>query len=79
MLMGLEPSYALFNFLVNLGDGGADAVDASFQECSLTDRFEPTVVLAGAAALTLTRGIINRPSLFQWLDVEPTAKALTLK
>lgn len=62
MLMGLEPSYSQFNFLLNLGDRLADAVVAGFQECSLYDRDEKGLP-AVAGTLSLKRGIISRLSL----------------
>ena len=74
--MSLDSSYAQFNFLADPGDGGADAVDAGFQECRLTDRHESAAVPGGAGTLTLKRGIIHRLSLSRWLDEEQAAKPL---
>jgi|SRR5919204_4925214 phage tail-like protein len=76
--------YAQFNFLVDLGTGDAEALEAGFQECSQigmsvdvieyrngNDRENSVRKLTGLARfsdVTLKRGIIGSLDLYQWLD-----------
>lgn len=57
-------SYAQFNYLVDLGTGGADP-HAGFQECSAIQKLTG---LNKSADVTLKRGIINSAHLQEWLD-----------
>jgi phage tail-like protein len=76
--------YHRFNFLVDLGTGVTDGVEAGFCECSPIG-MEVTVVeyrngndrennvhkltgLAKATDVTLKRGVIGSLALYQWLD-----------
>jgi len=76
--------YVQFNFLVDLGDGVTDTVDAGFQECSGIG-MEVTVAeyrngnaklnnvmkitgMNKSTDITLKRGIIGSLNLYQWLD-----------
>ena len=76
--------YAQFNFLVDLGTGDVEALEAGFQECSQigmsvdvieyrngNDRENSVRKLTGLARfsdVTLKRGIIGSLDLYQWLD-----------
>ncbi|OGW38459.1 MAG: phage tail protein [Nitrospirae bacterium GWC2_56_14] len=79
-----ERPYVQFNFLVNLGDGKTDGVEAGFQECSGIG-MEVTVAeyrngnekensvrkitgMNKSTDVTLKRGIIGSLNLYQWLD-----------
>ncbi len=79
-----ERPYSQFNFLVNLGDGNTDGVEAGFQEVSGLG-MEVTVSeyrngnekqnsvrkitgMNKVTDVTLKRGIIGSLSLYQWLD-----------
>lgn len=79
-----ERPYVGFNFLVDLGDGSTDGVQAGFQEVSGIG-MEVTVTeyrngnekennvrkltsLAKTTDVTLKRGIIGSLNLYQWLD-----------
>jgi phage tail-like protein len=76
--------YVQFNFLVDLGDGNAEAPQAGFQECSNVG-MEVTVAeyrngnskensvrkvtgLNKATDVTLKRGVIGSLNLYEWLD-----------
>ena len=76
--------YAQFNFLVDLGTGDTDSVDAGFQECSNLG-MEVTVAeyrpgnakensvmkvtgLNKATDVTLKRGVMGSDTLYAWLD-----------
>ena len=76
--------YVQFNFLVNLGDGKTDGVEAGFQEMSNVG-MEVTVSeyrngnekensvrkitgLNKATDVTMKRGVIGSLNLYQWLD-----------
>ena len=76
--------YGNFNFLVDLGDGVTDGPHAGFQEVSSigmevtvteyrngNSREDNVVKLTGLAKapdVTLKRGIIGSPDLYQWID-----------
>lgn len=76
--------YARFNFVVDLGTGDTDSIQAGFQECSAieasvdvveyrngNDRANEVRKLSGLARypdVTLRRGIIGSLDLFEWLD-----------
>jgi len=76
--------YGNFNFLVDLGDGVTDGPHAGFQEVSSigmevtvteyrngNSRENNVVKLTGLAKapdVTLKRGIIGSPDLYQWID-----------
>ena len=79
-----ERPYVQFNFLVDLGDGSTDGVQAGFQEVSGIG-MEVTVTeyrngnekennvrkltsLTKTTDVTLKRGIIGSLNLYQWLD-----------
>jgi phage tail-like protein len=79
-----EKPYVQFNFLVNLGDGNTDGVEAGFQECSNIG-MEVTVAeyrrgndkensvrkitgLNKATDVTLKRGVIGSLNLYNWLN-----------
>jgi phage tail-like protein len=76
--------YPQFNFLVDLGSGDADSVDAGFQECSSIG-MEVSVIeyrngnerennvrkltgLCKCPDVTLRRGIIGSLTLYHWMD-----------
>ncbi len=76
--------YVQFNFLVDLGTGTTDGVEAGFQECSNIG-MEATVAeyrtgnskensvrkitgLNKATDVTLKRGVIGSLNLYRWLD-----------
>jgi phage tail-like protein len=76
--------YVQFNFLVDLGTGNTDGVEAGFQECSNIG-MEVTVAeyrngnakensvrkitgLNKATDVTLKRGVIGSLNLYQWLN-----------
>lgn len=76
--------YAQFNFLVDLGTGETDSVDAGFQECSNLG-MEVTVAeyrpgnakensvmkvtgLNKATDVTLKRGVMGSDTLYSWLN-----------
>jgi phage tail-like protein len=76
--------YGQFNFLVDLGTGDTDSVDAGFQECSNLG-MEVTVAeyrpgnakensvmkvtgLNKATDVTLKRGVMGSDTLYAWLD-----------
>jgi phage tail-like protein len=76
--------YVQFNFLVNLGTGTTDGLEAGFQECSNIG-MEVTVSeyrtgnskensvrkitgLNKSTDVTLKRGVIGSLNLYQWLD-----------
>ena len=76
--------YAQFNFLVDLGTGDTDSVDAGFQECSNLG-MEVTVAeyrpgnakenavmkvtgLNKATDVTLKRGVMGSDTLYAWLN-----------
>jgi phage tail-like protein len=78
-----ERPFAQFNFLVDLGTGSTDGVEAGFQECSNVGT-EITVFeyrngnekdnsvrkltgLAKATDVTLKRGIVGSANLYEWL------------
>jgi phage tail-like protein len=79
-----ERPYTQFNFLVDLGSGTTDGVEAGFQECSAismsvdvieyrngNEKENGTRKLAGlqrVTDVTLKRGIIGSLNLYQWLD-----------
>ena len=79
-----ERPYAQFNFLVDLGTGNNDGVEAGFQECSgismSVDVIEyrngnekentPRKItgLARVSDVTLKRGIIGSLGLYHWMD-----------
>lgn len=75
--------YGQFNFLVDLGNGGTESVDAGFQECSNLG-MEVTVaeyragnaqengvmkvtLLNKATDVTLKRGVMGSSTLYDWL------------
>jgi phage tail-like protein len=76
--------YAQFNFLVDLGNGVTDGVEAGFQECSPISMSVDVIEyrngnekengsrkltgLQRVADVTLRRGIIGSLNLYQWLD-----------
>jgi phage tail-like protein len=76
--------YPQFNFLVNLGTGESEGVEAGFQECSGismsvdvieyrngNDRENSTRKITGlnrVSDVTLRRGVIGALNLYQWLD-----------
>src|SRR5215208_4674811 len=79
-----ERPYVQFNFLVDLGDGTTDGVQAGFQELSNTG-MEVTVAeyrngnekenavrkitgMNKATDVTLKRGVIGSLNLYQWLN-----------
>src|SRR5688500_2643366 len=79
-----ERPYVQFNFLVDLGDGTTDGVQAGFQELSNIG-MEVTVAeyrngnekensvrkitgLNKSTDVTLKRGVIGSLNLYQWLD-----------
>src|SRR5882757_6264721 len=76
--------YAQFNFLVDLGTGNTDGVQAGFQECSNIG-MEVTVaeyrngnekensvrkitILNKATPVTMKRGVIGSLDLYNWLN-----------
>jgi phage tail-like protein len=78
-----ERPFAQFNFLVDLGTGNTEGVDAGFQECSNVG-MEVTVAeyrngnekensvrkitgLNRATDVTLKRGVVGSSSLYEWL------------
>lgn len=79
-----ERPYVQFNFLVDLGQGQTDSVQAGFQEVSGMGMEVPIIEyrngnekenavrkltgLAKASDVTLKRGIIGSLDLYQWLD-----------
>jgi phage tail-like protein len=79
-----ERPYAQFNFLVDLGTGDTESVEAGFQECSPistsvdvieyrmgNDRANNPRKITGlnrVADVTLRRGLIGSVQLYQWLD-----------
>lgn len=79
-----ETPYAQFNFLVDLGTGDTESVQAGFQECSEigmsvdvieyrngNDRENNVRKLTGLARVndvTLRRGIIGSLDLYDWID-----------
>ena len=84
MAVQRDRPYVQFNFLVDLGTGSTDGVDAGFQECSGIG-MEVTVAeyrngnekensvrkitgLNKATDVTLKRGIIGSLTLYKWLD-----------
>lgn len=76
--------YAQFNFLVDLGTGDTDGIEAGFQECSPismsidvieyrngNEKENSPRKLTGlnrVSDVTLKRGIIGSLNLYQWLD-----------
>src|SRR5512147_3141411 len=83
MAVKRDRPYVQFNFLVDLGNGVTDGVDAGFQECSGIG-MEVTVSeyrngnekenavrkitgLSKASDVTLKRGVIGSLNLYQWL------------
>ena len=76
--------YAQFNFLVDLGTGVTDGVEAGFQECSPISMSVDVIEyrngnekengprkltgLQRVTDVTLRRGIIGSLNLYQWLD-----------
>jgi phage tail-like protein len=79
-----DKPYVQFNFLVNLGDGNTDGVEAGFQECSNIG-MEVTVAeyrrgndkensvrkitgLNKATDVTLKRGVVGSLNLYNWLN-----------
>ena len=76
--------YGEFNFLVDLGTGDTDGLEAGFQECSAigmevavaeyrngNDKQNSVRKLTGlnkALDVTLKRGVIGSLGLYQWLD-----------
>lgn len=79
-----DKPYAQFNFLVDLGTGNTDGVEAGFQECSAistsvdvmeyrngNDKENSPRKITGlnrVADVTLRRGLIGSLQLYQWLD-----------
>jgi phage tail-like protein len=79
-----DKPYVQFNFLVNLGDGNTDGVEAGFQECSNigmevtvaeyrrgNDRENSVRKITGlnkATDVTLKRGVIGSLNLYNWLN-----------
>lgn len=79
-----ERPYSQFNFLVDLGLGGADGVDAGFQEVSRlamdvtvteyrngNEKANAVRKITGMAKVpdvTLKRGVIGALALYQWID-----------
>src|SRR6202007_3255698 len=79
-----ERPYVQFNFLVDLGTGTTDGVEAGFQECSNigmemtvseyrngNERENSVRKITGlnkATDVTLKRGVIGSLNLYQWLD-----------
>ena len=79
-----DKPYAQFNFLVNLGTGNSDGVEAGFQECSAISTSVDVIEyrngnekennsrkitgLNRVADVTLRRGLIGSLQLYQWLD-----------
>jgi phage tail-like protein len=79
-----ERPYHQFNFLVDLGTGDTEGVEAGFSECSPielevsvaeyrngNDRENAVRKITGlhkVADVTLKRGLIGSLSLYQWLD-----------
>ena len=79
-----ERPYAQFNFLVDLGNGVTDGVQAGFQECSAigmsvdvieyrngNDKENSVQKLTGLARypdVTLKRGVIGSLDLYEWLN-----------
>jgi phage tail-like protein len=76
--------YAQFNFLVDLGTGNTDGIEAGFQECSPISMSVDVIEyrngnekensprkltgLNRVSDVTLKRGIIGSLNLYQWLD-----------
>ena len=79
-----ERPYAQFNFLVDLGNGNTEGVQAGFQECSAigmsvdvieyrngNDKENSVQKLTGLACypdVTLKRGVIGSLDLYDWLN-----------
>ena len=79
-----ERPYAQFNFLVDLGSGNTEGVQAGFQECSAigmsvdvieyrngNDKENSVQKLTGLARypdVTLKRGVIGSLDLYEWLN-----------
>ena len=79
-----ERPYAQFNFLVDLGNGNTEGVQAGFQECSAigmsvdvieyrngNDKENSVQKLTGLARypdVTLKRGVIGSLDLYEWLN-----------
>jgi phage tail-like protein len=79
-----DKPYVQFNFLVNLGDGNTDGVEAGFQECSNigmevtvaeyrrgNDRENSVRKITGlnkATDVTLKRGVVGSLNLYNWLN-----------
>lgn len=84
MAVRRDNPYPQFNFLVNLGTGESEGVEAGFQECSGismsvdvieyrngNDRENSTRKITGlnrVSDVTLRRGVIGALNLYQWLD-----------
>jgi len=84
MAVGRDRPYAQFNFLVNLGSGAAEGVQAGFRECSeigmsvdvieyrngneKENQVRKLTGLARYPDVTLKRGIIGSLDLYKWLD-----------
>ena len=78
-----DKPYGRFNFLVELGDGDAQAIEAGFQECSAigmeiavaeyrngndrTNHVRKITGLTKVPDVTLKRGIIGSLGLYRWI------------
>lgn len=95
MAVRREDPYPQFNFLVNLGTGDTEGVEAGFQECSEismsvdvieyrngNDRENSTRKFTGLSRVsdvTLRRGLIGSLNLYQWLDQSRSGDANALR
>jgi phage tail-like protein len=84
MAVQRDRPYVQFNFLVDLGTGVTDGVQAGFQECSnigmevtvaeyrtgnmLENSVQKITGINKATDVTLKRGVIGSLDLYQWLD-----------
>ena len=90
-----ESPYGEFNFLVDLGTGDTDGVEAGFQECSpigmevvvaeyrngneKTSSVRKITGLSKVPDVTLKRGVIGSVNLYDWIDAVRNGDANALR
>jgi phage tail-like protein len=90
-----ESPYGEFNFLVDLGTGDTDGVEAGFQECSpiglevvvaeyrngneKTSSVRKITGLNKVPDVTLKRGVIGSVNLYDWIDAVRNGDANALR